>query len=161
MEPATSTYVERPPTTGGVFVGVFWRAWLVTIAGGFAVGTVANFGLMTIEDSLSVGSASAFGRVGALFGAFTGPFLAFAVAGVVALYAVPYEGEDATVRTVRRVATVLAGLWGGGLLALFFGWVGFLSGAPPSLIVAWWSAPLTVKWYVDRNEAWNASIGRN
>lgn len=138
--------------------GVFWRGWVLAIVGGFVVGAVTNFGLMTQEESASVGTTQAVGFLGLLTGVVVGWVAALIVAGLVSLWAVPYPGAWATVRLTRWIATATIGAFVAVLTGFTFGgWAAVLAVASSSAL-AWWSSPWAVHWYVERNEAWEASI---
>ncbi len=158
MEPTRSTFVEQPPTAGAVAVGVFWRAWLLVIAGGFVVGSVWNLGLMLEDDDFSSTTSFGVGSLGLLTGVFVGPVMAFAVALVVSLFAVPFPGATATRRLARWSATATVGVMVGVVTASTIGGVSVVLAIACAMGLAWWSAPWAVGWYIRRVAVWYASI---
>lgn len=157
IEPAPS-YVDRPPTAPGVLAGVFWRAWALTIGGGFVVGAIANLGLMTSEPSASLGTTLPVGLLGLFTGVLLGWVAALILAGLASLWTVPYPGATATVRLTRWIATATVGSFVAFMTgSTFGGWTAVLSVVAATLL-AWWSSPWTVRWYVERVDAWEASI---
>lgn len=138
------------PSQLALFAGVAWRAWVATVVGGFVVGGSAGLGFLLFDDESSAVAVPGVGLIGAAFGMLFGFVPASVVAGFVVAAMSPSRSSERLVELTRWVAT--------GVVGVFVAWLasglGFsmvmLMTFVPAVGLAWWWAPLTVAWAVDR-----------
>lgn len=140
----------RQPSQLRLFVGVAWRAWVVTITGGFVVGLSTGLGFLLFDDDSDVVAIPGVGLIGALFGVLFGWVPAVVVAGFVVAVAVPPRSPERVVELTRWAAAGVVGVVVG-WLASGLGLSGVLAMTLlPAIVLAWYSAPLTLRWFVGR-----------
>lgn len=141
--------MDGRPSQLGLFVGVAWRAWVVTIVGGFFVGTFTGLGFVIFDADSDLVAIPGVGLVGAFFGILFGLLPAVTVAGFVVTVATSARSPQRIVELTRwfaagvvgvLVAWLASGLGLSAVMAMTF---------VPAVVLAWRWAPMTIDWYVE------------